>query len=107
MLPSPATLVEQHQLDRRGAPAQPVLQVAGIELHRLRPKRGNCRPVGDRVGPHQVERPEAAGIVEREAPAIVGFKQSMIVIVDFGGGDRPATLGRGRWPSSCDWRRRK
>ena len=83
-------LVEQQQLDRRAVrPASRRSELAGVEIERLGPKRLERRPVVELVCRHQVERAEAARIVERHPPPLVGLDDEMVVLADLGRIDAP------------------
>src|SRR4051794_3440858 len=82
-------LIKQQQLDRRGPPCEPLSKLARIEVHRLRPQRLECRPILELRRRHQVERPEAAGIVERAPSPLAGLDDEMIVLEGLAGVDPP------------------
>ena len=94
MLPRPGDdpLVEQQQLDRRGAAGEPPLAArAAIEVRAAPgPSAANGGQSSSSSVAHQVERAEAARVVEREPPALVGLDQQMIVLADLGRVDPPA-----------------
>ena len=73
-------LVEQQQLDRRGPPGQSALQLSRVEVERLRPERLERRPILKAARTHQVERTEPPGVVERDAAALVGLDDEVVVL---------------------------
>src|SRR6185369_2382855 len=75
-------LAEQQQLYRRGTAGEPALKLARVEVERLGPERLERRPVLELVRSDQVERAEAARIVERYHPAVIGLKDEVIVLAD-------------------------
>lgn len=87
--PGDDSLVEQERLDRCRSPGEPRAEPASVEIERLRPKRGERRPVAQRVAGDQIERTEPAGVVERQSPALFGLDQQMIVAADIRGVDSP------------------
>ena len=82
-------LVEQQQLDRGGAAGEAPSELEGIEIERLRPERPERRPLLKLVCPHEVERPEAPGVIQRHAPLVVCLDNEMVVLLDFGRIDAP------------------
>ncbi len=72
--PGDDPLVEQQQLDRRGSAGEPALKLARVEVERLGPERLERRPVLEFVRRDQVERAEAARIVERYPSAVIGLE---------------------------------
>src|SRR6185295_19105126 len=61
--PGDDPLVEQQQLDRRGAAGEPALKLARVEVERLGAERLERRPVLEFAVRDQIERTEAARIV--------------------------------------------
>src|SRR5689334_22660122 len=84
-------LVEQQELDRGKATGQPALQLNGGDVQRLRPECLEDRPLPQSFGPHQIERSEPSGIVERQSPSLVGIEQQMVMLADLGRIDPPVS----------------
>src|SRR3954451_22726534 len=88
--PGDDALVAKQQLDRSGPSLQPLLQVPGLQLERLRAERLERRPVFQLFCRHEADRSEPPRIVEREARAVVGLEQQMIVLLEARMVDAPA-----------------
>src|SRR5256885_6373807 len=83
--------VEQQQLDRRAPAGEPFPELARIEVERFGSQRLEGRPLVEGVGADEVERPEAPGVVESEAPPLLRLDQEMVVLSDLGPVDAPVS----------------
>ena len=74
---------------RGGTTGEPPLQIASVEVERLRPERTECWPGVQLLRPHEIERAEPPCVVERKAMPLVGLHQEVIVLLQFGRVDPP------------------
>jgi hypothetical protein len=74
-------LVEQKRLDRRGSAAQFRVKASAVEPCRLWAKLGYRPPIVQRICWNEIDRTEAARVVEREPPPLVRLEQQVIVLL--------------------------
>src|SRR3546814_6546945 len=78
----PDPLVEQHRLYRRPAPRERPCQTSGVEgvRERFGAERHEGGKPGQRIAGDEIDRPEAARIMEEEPVAARGLQKQMIVL---------------------------
>lgn len=82
-------LVEKKQLDRRGAAGESPFKLARIEADGLGTERLEGRPFAKLCRAHEIERAEAAGVIESEPAPLVGYHDEMVVLPKLGRVDTP------------------
>src|SRR3954471_2711102 len=84
-------LIEQQQFDRGAASCEATFQLPWRYVERLRTQRLERRPLGEIIGRYEIDRAEPARIVEGQAISFVGLQQQMVVLLEPGVIDPPAS----------------